>query len=114
MAAVIMMSSMNANAADRPRDKRSDRGNRMERRMERRMEPRREPRHPYKHRYDIRGYEDRVRFHNNRWHYHRDGRWYSYDHYIAPSYYYSQPLSKFGKAVVGAAVVGAVISALVS
>ncbi len=110
MAAVIMMGSMNASAAERPRDKRNDRGYR----MERRMEPRREHRQPNKGRYDIRGYEDRVRFHNNRWHYRRDGRWYSYDHYIAPSYYYSQPLSKFGKAVVGAAVVGAVIGALVS
>lgn len=64
-------------------------------------------------RYDIRGYEDRVRYRGGRWHYHRNGRWYGYDYYITPSYYYSRPLSTFGKAVVGAAVVGAVVSALV-
>ncbi len=58
------------------------------------------------------GYEDRVRYDGKNWCYLRDGRWYSYDHYIEPATYYSRPLAEFGTALVVGAVVG-LITALV-
>ncbi len=61
-------------------------------------------------RHDIKGYEDRVRFHDGRWHYFRDGRWYSYDHFIEPAYFYSHPLSTFGKVMIGTAAVATLAS----
>ncbi len=59
------------------------------------------------------GYEDRVRYDGKNWCYLRDGKWYSYDHYIEPATYYSRPLSEFGTALIVGAVVG-LISALVN
>ncbi len=64
-------------------------------------------------RHDIRGYEDRVRFHGGRWHYLRDGRWYGYDHFIEPAYFYSHPLSTFGKVMATTAAV-ATVATLIS
>ncbi len=58
------------------------------------------------------GYEDRVRYDGKNWCYLRDGRWYSYDHYIEPATYYSRPLAEFGTALVVGAVVG-LITALI-
>ncbi len=58
------------------------------------------------------GYEDRVRYDGKNWCYLRDGKWYSYDHYIEPATYYSRPLSEFGTALIVGAVVGCLISAL--
>ncbi len=63
-------------------------------------------------RYDIRGYEDRVRHENGHWSYLRDGRWYHYDHFIAPRTYYSRSLSYWGTGIVLGALIGSVISAL--
>lgn len=71
------------------------------------------------------GWEGRVRFHNGRYGYLRDNRWYWYDTYFAPDYYYAHPhthfhahlLSPGARAVVGAvagtAIVAGIISALV-
>ncbi len=58
------------------------------------------------------GYEDRVIYDGHNWCYLRDGRWYSYDHYIEPVTYYSRPLSEFGTALIVGTVVGCLISAL--
>ncbi len=58
------------------------------------------------------GYEDRVVYDGTYWCYLRDGRWYSYDHYIEPATYYSRPLSEFGTALIVGTVVGCLISAL--
>ncbi len=66
--------------------------------------------------HNVRGYEGRIRRCGNHWSYLRDGRWYTYDRYIEPAYFYSCPLDTFGKVVVGTAAVvtlGSLISALV-
>ncbi len=59
------------------------------------------------------GYEDKMKYDSKsgHWSYLREGKWYTYDHYIEPTVYYSRPLSEFGCALIGT-VVGALISSL--
>lgn len=41
------------------------------------------------------GWENRVRHENGRWGYYRDNRWYWYNRYFDPTYYYARPLAHF-------------------
>ena len=83
--------------------------------------------HPSTPRLDHRGYvhgwEGRVRHDNGRWGYFRDNRWYWYDRYFEPDYYYAHPIGHFHAyhtpvaakvvaGVAGAVVLGSIISAL--
>lgn len=47
------------------------------------------------HRGFVPGWEGRVRHHNGRWGYFRDNRWFWYDRYFDPVYYFGSPLSYF-------------------
>ena len=47
------------------------------------------------HRGFVHGWEGRVRHHNGRWGYFRDNRWFWYDRYFDPVYYYGSPLAYF-------------------
>lgn len=66
-------------------------------------------------------YVDRVRYVDGRWGYLRGNRWYYYDTYFEPDYYYSHPVRHFhayrlgpvGKAVVATAAVVGLVHALV-
>ncbi len=43
----------------------------------------------------VHGWEGRVRHDNGRWGYYRDNRWYWYDRYFEPDYYFANPLGYF-------------------
>lgn len=43
----------------------------------------------------VHGWEGRVRHDNGRWGYFRDNRWYWYDRYFEPNYYYANPVGYF-------------------
>ena len=45
------------------------------------------------HRGFVPGWEGRVRHHNGRWGYFRDNRWFWYDRYFDPVYYFGSPLA---------------------
>ncbi len=47
------------------------------------------------HRGFVPGWEGRVRHHNGRWGYFRDNRWFWYDRYFDPVYYFGSPLAYF-------------------
>ena len=47
------------------------------------------------HRGFVPGWEGRVRHHNGRWGYYRDNRWFWYDRYFDPVFYFGHPLSHF-------------------
>ena len=47
------------------------------------------------HRGFVHGWEGRVRHHNGRWGYFRDNRWFWYDRYFDPVYYFGSPLAYF-------------------
>lgn len=71
------------------------------------------------HRGYLPGWGGRVRYHGGRWGYHRNNRWYWYDCYFAPDYYFAHPVAHFhahispvAAGVVGGAVLGAFIGAL--
>lgn len=51
------------------------------------------------HSFDRR-WESRVRHDNGRWGYRRDSRWYWYDRYFEPDYYFSRPVSHFSCHVI--------------
>lgn len=52
------------------------------------------PRNLDRHGY-VPGWEGRVRHDNGRWGYYRDNRWYWYDRYFEPTYYFGNPLTHF-------------------
>lgn len=52
-----------------------------------------EPR--YNHQGYVHGWENRVRHENGRWGYYRDNRWYWYNRYFEPTYYYGHPVAHF-------------------
>ena len=80
---------------------------------------------PMHHRLDAHGYlpgwHGRVRYLDGRWGYYRDSRWYWYDAYFAPDYYYAHPVVHFhhhlhGRDVAAAAggvAAGIAVSALI-
>ena len=47
------------------------------------------------HRGFVHGWEGRVRHYNGRWGYFRDNRWFWYDRYFDPVYYFGSPLAYF-------------------
>lgn len=47
------------------------------------------------HRGYVHGWEGRVRHENGRWGYFRDNRWYWYNRYFEPDYYYANPVGYF-------------------
>ncbi|MCR5314177.1 MAG: hypothetical protein K6E54_11155 [Bacteroidaceae bacterium] len=55
--------------------------------------------HRFNGRFDRRGYvcgwEGRVRHHNGRWGYYRNNRWYWYNRYFEPTYYFATPIHRF-------------------
>lgn len=80
---------------------------------------------PMHHRVDRYGYLPgwgrRVRYMDGRWGYWRDSRWYWYDTYFAPDYYFAHPLSHFhahfyghnAAAVAGGVAAGIAVGALI-
>ena len=80
---------------------------------------------PMHHRVDAHGYlpgwHGRVRYLNGRWGYLRDSRWYWYDTYFAPDYYYAHPVGHFhahfhghdAVAVAGGVAAGIAVGALI-
>ena len=81
---------------------------------------------PMHHHLDAHGYlpgwHGRVRYLDGRWGYYRDSRWYWYDTYFAPDYYYAHPVAHFRThfyghnvaAAVGGVAAGIAVSALIS
>ena len=81
---------------------------------------------PMHHRVDAHGYLPgwgrRVRYLDGRWGYYRDSRWYWYDTYFAPDYYFAHPLSCFhahfyghnAAAAVGGVAAGIAVGALIN
>ena len=74
-------------------------------------------------RYIDRRWEGRIRYDRGRWGYYRDSRWYWYDIYFEPDYYFCHPVRHFHAhlsraerrmvgAVAGTVAVGALITAL--
>lgn len=74
-------------------------------------------------RYIDRRWEGRIRYDRGRWGYYRDSRWYWYDIYFEPDYYFCHPVRHFHVhlsraerrmvgAVAGTVAVGALITAL--
>ena len=131
----MMMASVNADA--RGRVVRGRRGDYREVRMSHRAPAPAMHRHhavplahhvgrPMHHYVDARGFlpgwEGRVRYHGGRWGYLRDSRWYWYDTYFAPDYYYGHPVAHFHShicaadvaPVVGGVAAGIAVGALIN
>ncbi len=78
------------------------------------------------HRLDRHGYlpgwHGHVRYLDGRWGYYRDSRWYWYDTYFAPDYYYAHPVAVFHPhfyghdvaAAVGGVAAGIAVGALIN
>ena len=49
------------------------------------------------HRGYVHGWNGRVRHENGRWGYYRDNRWYWYNRYFEPDFYYGRPINNFNE-----------------